>query len=356
VKTYVKEFHLTAEQRAEGRYRMLAFDQYRTRYNVLLQLDDGRTPAEVSRERYLDEDTVRAWRDRCLSGGLDAVGCDGYRPGHGRLDAAQLITLTVELCDKIYTHATAVRQFIAREFGVELKERGIAYLWHRLGFSWKQPVVQPVGADPEKQAAFRQDVLAPLLEKEASEIQVIFTDAAHPTHNAQPARVWLPKGKETTVLPTNSGRQRLNMLNATERQGATVMMRSYETINRDTALQFLKAAVKRYPDAQEIHLISDNAKYFHAKKVQEFVAADPRLKMHFLLPYSPNLNLSERPWQLLHREVLQNRFYPTVEAFKNKVRDFFRRSKRDYGNKLCRLLNGDFHRFPTRAEAVPAVP
>jgi hypothetical protein len=66
-----------------------------------------------------------------------------------------------------------------------------------------------------------------------------------------------------------------------ERQGATVMMRSYETINRDTALQFLKATVNRHPDAKGIHLISDNAKYFHARKVQEFVVVDPRLQMHF---------------------------------------------------------------------------
>jgi hypothetical protein len=125
------------------------------------------------------------------------VGCDNYWPGRGRLDAVQSRALAIELCDKIYANATAVRQFIAHKFGVELKERGIAYLWHR----W----FSPLAADPEKQAAFRQDEFAPLLEKEASEIRVIFTDAAHPTHNAQPACAWLPKGKETTVLPTNSG-------------------------------------------------------------------------------------------------------------------------------------------------------
>jgi transposase len=47
-----------------------------------------------------------------------------------------------------------------------------------------------------------------------------------------------------------------------------------------------------------------------------------KVKMLYLPPYSPNLNLIERLWRLLHKEVQENRYYETFELFKRACADF----------------------------------
>jgi DDE superfamily endonuclease len=44
--------------------------------------------------------------------------------------------------------------------------------------------------------------------------------------------------------------------------------------------------------------------------------------MHFFPPYSPNLNLIERLWKLLHETVLNNRYYEKFGDFKEAVLGF----------------------------------
>ena len=44
---------------------------------------------------------------------------------------------------------------------------------------------------------------------------------------------------------------------------------------------------------EKIHIILDNAKYYHAKVVVDFLKGHPRVQFHFLPPYSPNLDIIE---------------------------------------------------------------
>lgn len=53
--------------------------------------------------------------------------------------------------------APLVRDWIKREFGVAYSERGARKLLRLLGFSYTKPTYTLAKADPEKQAAFKQD-------------------------------------------------------------------------------------------------------------------------------------------------------------------------------------------------------
>ena len=60
-----------------------------------------------------------------------------------------------------------------------------------------------------------------------------------------------------------------------------------------TVTTFLDTLREPFP-GKVVHLILDNAKMPHAKALQPYLADHPDLALHFLPPYSPNLNNTER--------------------------------------------------------------
>ena len=53
----------------------------------------------------------------------------------------------------------------------------------------------------------------------------------------------------------------------------------------------------------------------------EFLEAS-KITLHFLPPYSPNLNPIERLWKLMNENVINNRYYEKFQNFKEAVMGF----------------------------------
>ena len=66
-----------------------------------------------------------------------------------------------------------------------------------------------------------------------------------------------------------------------------------------------------------------------------------RIKLEFLPPYSPNLNLIECFWKFFKREVLYNRYYDTFAKYKTACKDFFG-DLDSYAPRLRTLLTENF--------------
>src|SRR5690606_34992134 len=71
------------------------------------------------------------------------------------------------------------------------------------------------------------------------------------------------------------------------------------------------------------YLISDNARYYHAKILQEWLEDYPQIVWVWLPPYSPNLNLIERLWGFMQRKILNGIYYETYDKFKKAIHSFF---------------------------------
>ena len=85
-------------------------------------------------------------------------------------------------------------------------------------------------------------------------------------------------------------------------------------VNADAIASFLSELRKQHPERHKIHLIWDRAGYHRDRRIQEF-AKDLGIELHYLPPYSPNLNPIERLWKILHEEVTYNRYYETFADF-----------------------------------------
>ena len=59
----------------------------------------------------------------------------------------------------------------------------------------------------------------------------------------------------------------------------------------------------------------DNARYHHAKIVQQWLSQPGRrIALHFVPSYCPHLNPIERLWALMHEHLTHNKTYPTCAA------------------------------------------
>jgi transposase len=72
-----------------------------------------------------------------------------------------------------------------------------------------------------------------------------------------------------------------------------------------------------------IHVFLDNARYHHAKLVQEWLALPGRrIKLHFIPTYCPHLNPIERLWGVMHKHVTHNKCYATCAQFADATLGF----------------------------------
>ena len=101
-----------------------------------------------------------------------------------------------------------------------------------------------------------------------------------------------------------------------------VIAHDCESVNAESTKEVYQAALDRHPEAPFIYIISDNARYYHNKKLKEWVDGT-KIRQIFLPPYSPNLNLIESLWKFLRKKVINTGFYRTKEKFRQVVKDFF---------------------------------
>jgi len=93
-----------------------------------------------------------------------------------------------------------------------------------------------------------------------------------------------------------------------------------------------------------IHLILDGAGYHRADKVKE-KAEELNIKLHFLPPYSPNLNPIERLWKVMNEHARNNRYFESAKEFRQSIRDFFDVTLPDITDSLNSRVNDNFQTF-----------
>jgi len=90
-----------------------------------------------------------------------------------------------------------------------------------------------------------------------------------------------------------------------------------------------------------IVLVMDNAKYQHCEFVLEY-AKSMNIKLLFLPPYSPNLNIIERLWKFTRKKILYAKYYDTPAKFHQAITGFFYELNQKYQEELETLLTLKF--------------
>lgn len=349
----IRQITLTEEKRKElhKRIRQTKDRKMADRLRVVWLKAEGYKHHVIAHLLQMSINSVTNCLRRYLAGGLDAVCATKYQGKQARLAAKQQEILKIELKTHIYNTAAQVIAWVEKQFGVSYTVRGMHTLLKRLGFTYKKNRLMPGKADPEAQ---RQFVL--WFEKVRAELgpedRIYFGDAVHAKHNAEAGYAWSESGKPH-LIPTNTGRQRYNILGAYCTQTHEhVFILTEDNINQDKVIELLQLLRAKHPGDGKIYLILDNASYNKALRVRD-QAAVSQITLKYQPPYSPNLNLIERLWKFMRRKLFKDKYRSTFAEFKEQLKAFFADLDK-YRDELSTLLTEKFQLVPAIWQAPDA--
>jgi transposase len=305
---------------------------------AIVLLGTGWTERQVAEALLVDERTIRRYVDGYRQNPRIRFWEMNYSGSEPKLDDAQQAALDSYLQGRIVMTVAEVVAYVRKTFRVRYSIAGMTGLLHRMGFSYRKPKSVGNKADAEAQEAFVKKYRALKNRKKPGD-PIYFTDGVHPQHNSKPAYGWIKKGT-APILPSNTGRQRLNLNGAVNIETFQAVVRDDETLNADSTVALLKMLEQKHPLASRIYVIVDNARYYRSRIVRQYVKGS-RIQLIFLPPYAPNLNLIERLWKYFRKVVLYNRYYATFTEFKQACLSFFA-NLRNHRAALRTLLAENF--------------
>jgi len=325
------------------------------RIKVILAYNSGHSKEEIRDFLLLDLKTIRRYINDFKARRMASIDDYDHRKDGNhkekRLNKAQEQEIERHVEDHIISDAKEIQRYIQEHFGINYSLSAIHDLLHRLGFVYKQVTIVPQKSSSEEQIAeqlaFEANYAKLANTIDPEEESLYFFDAEHPTHNTKTGCAWIKKG-QTKTIEANSGRERVNLWGLYSPIDAEVLFDIEKTINAQSVLHMMDAALKANPDKKgAIHIILDNARYNKSKIVQEALK-DPkytRIKFIFLPTYSPNLNLIERVWRFANIHVRNNRFYKKFTDFKTSLEEFFNKTLKldPMRDKLKRFVSNKFH-------------
>ncbi len=254
------------------------------------------------------------------------------------LNDAETMALIEHLSQSTYFHTYQIVDYVQTQFQVTYTVAGMNKWLHHNGFSYKQPKGVPHKLNPQAQEAFIQHYQ----ELKQFNEPILFMDAVHPSQATKITYGWIRKG-EDKVIETTGSRTRLNYVGALNLTDiAATVTESYETINSENIVRFFwKLKKEHYPLEKKIHIILDGAGYHRSQLVKDF-ARMLNIELHYLPPYSPNLNPIERLWKVMHEHARNNIYFPTKASFRDAINRFFDVTLPKVAGSLTTRINDNF--------------
>jgi transposase len=285
----------------------------RDRIKAVLLYDKGWSSQQIAEALFISDQAVRNHID-------DYKISSKLNPESGgsneKLSQKQSEQLVVHLREHTYLYVKDIIAYVQATFGIIYTVPGMRTWLQRHEFSYKKPAVVPGKANKEQQqewlAAYEK-----LRQALPGDETICFTDGVHPTHNVQPAYGWIKKGVRKEI-PANTGRSRLNLSGAIDVVSHNVVIQEDQTLNAESTIRFFQKVEEAYPCKRKVHVFCDNAPYYRNKAVGQYLTTS-KIVLHFLPPYSPNLNPIERLWKWMKERVIYNVYYQDFEDFKGAV-------------------------------------
>jgi transposase len=321
-------------------YRKIKGQRFADRIRIVFALVEYFTPTQLSKIFLLDADTIRCYFRLYNEGGINCLLEICYEGHRSFLSNDQKEKLKYHLRQNIYLDVKPIIAYVREKFGVQYSVSGMMKLLHELNFENKKPKLVHGKSDPVAQQEWL-DAYTKLRENTEKKDVFYFADGVHPQHNSHPVYGWLERGAETE-LPSNSGRQRVNINGAVNIDTLEVEVDFTDSVNSESMKRLMDQLIQKNLKSKTIYVILDNAGYCHSKKVKEYRKLLGKIKFVYLPTYSPNLNLIERLWKFFKKKTTYNKYYEKYADFVNACKSFFYNIKK-YKAPLRTLLAQNFH-------------
>jgi transposase len=331
---------LTAQQilTLKREHRQCKVKRYADRIKAIVLLNSGYSFEQIADILIMDDDTIRRYLRIYQEEGVKGLMRDLYVGSKPWLYKQELEQLESHLQNNVCVSAKEVCLYVKENFGLEYTINGMTAVLHRLGFVYKKPKIVPGKADPESQKKFVQKYNR-IKASKSNQDQIYFADGCHPALNPIAGYGWIKKGTEKQI-PSNTGRQHLNLNGAYNPETMETVIVESPMINAQSTIQLLEKIQRKQRDGK-IFFISDNARYYRARLIKDYLKKHERIKIIPLPSYSPNLNLIERLWHFYKKNILYNTYYNSLEELRDTSIEFFRKLKY-YRRELSTLMTENF--------------
>jgi len=320
------------------RHRSERDGRTKDRIKVVLLYDDGWSYASIAEALFLSEEGVRQQLK-------DYVESDGkkLKPGNGGsqtfLNITETKDLTIHLENHLYLKVSDICAYVHKTYGIRYSVSGMTHWLKKQRFTFHQPCGVPARANYQAQEKFIKDYET--LKKTLSEDDhLMFMDGVHPTHAVRFTRGWIRRGQRKEI-PTNGSQKRLNILGALDLEKMKLTTQAYETIKGESIIAFFMHLLSVMPRGT-IHIVLDQARYHTCKEVKAWLQLNRRIQVHYLPPYSPNLNAIEPCWKIMHEHTTNNQYHASFKDFTEKIWEFLNHTFDHYAKSWTDRITDNF--------------
>jgi transposase len=289
------------------------------RARIVLLAAEGTSNVTIAELVEVSRPTVDLWRNRYRDKGLAGL-ADEDRPGRPRqVDPRRIVEATLTPPPK----SLGVTHWSSRLLAARLKVSHVtvAQAWKDFGVKpWRAETFK-FSTDPELQAKVTDVIglyLAPpenavvLCVDEKSQVQA------------------LDRTQKTLPMQPGHAEQRTHDY---VRHGTTTLFAALEIATGQVTglckgrhrhqefLAFLKHLARAYP-GRELHLVMDNYAAHKRVEVRDWLAANPRIRVHFTPTSGSWLNLVEVWFGIIERQAIRRGSFRSVRDLNAKIRQF----------------------------------
>lgn len=258
-----------------------------------------------------------------------------------KLNELQTKELHDHLQKTTYLHAREVCKYVKAKYRINYSLSRMIFWLKGQEFVYKPPMKVPGRLSPDKQDVFIEAYKTLKVSIPTKE-EIYFMDAVNPQFQSKSVCGWIKRG-EIKTIPTTSEQYRVHFVGALNLVEMKILTQEYETVNAESVIDFFKNLDKT-TKANKIHVICDNGPSNKNKKLREYLKTS-KIQIHYLPPYSPNLNPIERLWKILREKKTYNKCYEKFADFKIAIRNFFFEDIPKMKDELAQRINDNFQRI-----------
>ena len=281
------------------------------RAQIVLWRADGHSVADIVKMSGTTKPTVYKWLDRYESSGLDGL-VDKDRPGRPRGIPERVRSRIVALTRQSPPASTGLSHWSSREMATYLKrEEGVAVSHSVIARVWREHDLQPsrqgtfkLSRDPEF-AERVADVVGLYLDPPDGAV-VLSVDEKTQVQALERTQPLLPisfsKSEKRTHDYVRHGTT--NLFAALDTRTGEVMGKCFSRRRTKEFIAFLDQVAERHAD-RELHLIIDNLSTHSGAEVDAWLAAHPKVSLHFTPVGSSWLNQIEIWFGIITRQAIR---------------------------------------------------
>jgi transposase len=321
---------------------------------LLLELDSGKTIAEVARTLRISRDAAYRWLD-VYTATRDPLTL-GDRPRSGRppfwsADASEVLRTALDRSPDQWGYKAVnwtvplLRRHIEREVGSKPSDTTVRRRLHHLDYSWKRSRhVLPDSKTPR--AVRRQRLIRRKVKDLPPGCAKLFEDETE-IHLFPPLRAgWAPRGKEANVLISGENSQRA-IFGAIDIETGRRILLGRKALCASDFQVVLRLIRQSYGD-RKVALILDGASC-HTAGESRSLARRLDITLIWLPPRSPQLNPVDRLWNCAKQHVCANRQYSSIEEQERLFIEYLHNLDGDEALRKAGLRANNFWLFHERA-------